>query len=177
MPFCTKCGHDNPADARFCSQCGTALGRAAESAAEQTSTISSMRPTAEPDEREAVASPEENAAVAALRPGSALLVVRTGPDAGSRYLLDAELVAAGRHGNSDIFLDDVTVSRRHAEFVRGASGYLLRDVGSLNGTYVNKDRIDEVELRDGDEVQIGKYRLVYLISSEEPAAAEGSAQQ
>jgi len=180
MPFCTKCGHDNPADAKFCSQCGTALGHLDESATEQTSALAAQRGAAEADDREPVASPEEDAAVAALRAGSALLVVRTGPDAGSRYLLDSDLVAAGRHGSSDIFLDDVTVSRRHAEFARVGSGFVLRDVGSLNGTYVNKDRIDEVELRDGDEVQIGKYRFVYLTSPSRaagPDAADGPSQQ
>ncbi len=84
--------------------------------------------------------------------------------AGSRFLLDTDVVAAGRHPDSEIFLDDVTVSRRHAEFRRGPGGFAVADVGSLNGTYVNRDRIDEVALQGGDEVQIGKYRLVYFAS-------------
>jgi pSer/pThr/pTyr-binding forkhead associated (FHA) protein len=114
----------------------------------------------EPD----VAEPDpDQAAVGALPEGSALLVVRRGPNAGSRFLLDVELVTAGRHPDSDIFLDDVTVSRRHAQFVRLGSGYAVKDVGSLNGTYVNRHRIDEAQLAGGDEVQIGKYRLVYLV--------------
>ena len=100
----------------------------------------------------------------ALPAGSALLVVQRGPSAGSRFLLDTEVVSAGRHPDSEIFLDDVTVSRRHAEFRRTADGYRVADVGSLNGTYVNRDRIDEVALQGGDEVQIGKYRLVYFAS-------------
>jgi pSer/pThr/pTyr-binding forkhead associated (FHA) protein len=104
----------------------------------------------------------DQAAVEALESGSALLVVRRGPNAGSRFLLEVDLVTAGRHPESDIFLDDVTVSRRHAQFVRTAGGYLVKDVGSLNGTYVNRQRIDEAALTGGDEVQIGKYRLVYL---------------
>jgi pSer/pThr/pTyr-binding forkhead associated (FHA) protein len=104
------------------------------------------------------------AAVDALPAGSALLVVQRGPSAGSRFLLDTEVVSAGRHPDSEIFLDDVTVSRRHAEFRRTAEGYAVADVGSLNGTYVNRDRIDEVALQGGDEVQIGKYRLVYFAS-------------
>ncbi|MGA9748460.1 MAG: FHA domain-containing protein, partial [Nocardioides sp.] len=79
-------------------------------------------------------------------------------------LLDTDVVAAGRHPDSEIFLDDVTVSRRHAEFRRGPGGFAVADVGSLNGTYVNRDRIDEVALQGGDEVQIGKYRLVYFAS-------------
>jgi len=97
----------------------------------------------------------------ALPPRTALLVVRRGPNAGSRFLLDDDRTTAGRRPDSDIFLDDVTVSRKHAEFVRSGNGFLVRDVGSLNGTYVNRDRIDEAQLRAGDEVQIGKFRLVY----------------
>ena len=102
--------------------------------------------------------------VDALPAGSALLVVKRGPNAGSRFLLDADVTTAGRHPESDIFLDDVTVSRRHAEFVRTADGFSVRDVGSLNGTYVNRDRIDEAALAGGDEVQVGKYRLVFYPS-------------
>jgi pSer/pThr/pTyr-binding forkhead associated (FHA) protein len=106
----------------------------------------------------------DEAAVDALPRGSALLIVRRGPNAGARFLLDAERTTAGRRPDSDIFLDDVTVSRRHAEFVRSGQGFLVRDVGSLNGTYVQRDRIDEVALNDGDEVQIGKYRMVFHAS-------------
>jgi pSer/pThr/pTyr-binding forkhead associated (FHA) protein len=100
-----------------------------------------------------------------LPPGSALLVVKRGPNAGSRFLLDADVTTAGRHPDSDIFLDDVTVSRRHAEFAResgGGGGFLVRDVGSLNGTYLNRQRIESGGLAHGDEVQIGKYRLMFL---------------
>lgn len=92
-------------------------------------------------------------------------MVRRGPNSGSRFLLDGELTTAGRHPQSDIFLDDVTVSRRHVEFRRGADGaFTVSDVGSLNGTYVNRERIDSVMLSNGDEVQIGKYRLVFYAS-------------
>ena len=159
MPFCTKCGHDNPAEARFCSQCGNALRT--EASADQTSMIPPAK-SAETEERESFGTPEEAAAVSELRPGTALLVVRTGPDAGSRYMLDKPVVSAGRHQTSEIFLDDVTVSRRHAEFVRGDHGYVLKDVGSLNGTYVNRHRIESHRLGDGDELQVGKYKLAYL---------------
>ena len=100
-------------------------------------------------------------AVEALPSGSALLVVSRGPNAGARFLLDADRTTAGRHPESDIFLDDVTVSRKHAVFLRERSGYRLRDVGSLNGTYVNRVRVDDAALADGDEVQIGKYRMTY----------------
>ncbi len=104
----------------------------------------------------------EARALEALPAGSALLVVKRGPNAGSRFLLDAEVTTAGRHPDSDIFLDDVTVSRRHAEFARAEGGFVVRDVGSLNGTYLNRERIDAAGLAGGDEVQIGKYRLVFL---------------
>src|ERR687889_2856929 len=106
------------------------------------------------------------AAVDALPAGSALLVVQRGPSAGSRFLLDTDVVTAGRHPDSEIFLDDVTVSRRHAEFHRSGETFTVSDVGSLNGTYVNRDRIDRVQLKDGDEVQIGKYRLVFFSGHE-----------
>ena len=106
-------------------------------------------------------SAEDQRTVDALRPGTALLIVLRGPNTGARFLLDADEVASGRHPRTDIFLDDVTVSRRHAVFVREGQGYLVRDVGSLNGTYVNRQRIDEAVLNQGDEVQIGKFRLVY----------------
>ena len=97
-----------------------------------------------------------------LPPGTALLVVRRGPNAGSRFLLDHDITTAGRHRDSDIFLDDVTVSRRHAEFYRHGDRFSVRDVGSLNGTYVNQERIEEAPLNGGDEVQVGKFRLVFL---------------
>lgn len=110
-------------------------------------------------------SAEAQAAVDALPPGSALLIVRRGPNSGSRFLLDGELTTAGRHPQSDIFLDDVTVSRRHVDFRREPDGgFTVADVGSLNGTYVNRERIDSVPLANGDEVQIGKYRLVFYAS-------------
>jgi pSer/pThr/pTyr-binding forkhead associated (FHA) protein len=165
MPFCTRCGHENPADANFCSQCGARLipARGGEPGAESTSTLTIAR---EDVDREEIGDlgPADQAAVDALPAGSALLVVLRGPNAGSRFLLDTDSVTAGRHPDSDIFLDDVTVSRRHAEFRRSNDGFVVADVGSLNGTYVNRDRIDEVLLSNGDEVQVGKYRLVYYSS-------------
>jgi pSer/pThr/pTyr-binding forkhead associated (FHA) protein len=177
MPFCSQCGHEAPADARFCASCGVALyGGAAgsSSGAEVTSSISIAG--VEFLETEAgLLSPGDQAAVDALPPESALLIVQRGPQSGSRFLLDADVTTAGRHPDSDIFLDDVTVSRRHAEFGRiGLGGFCVRDAGSLNGTYVNRERIDEVTLAGGDEVQIGKYRLVYFASSP-TSAASGSA--
>ena len=112
-------------------------------------------------EVDATLSAQDQATVDALRHGTALLVVLHGPNAGARFLLDADEVSTGRHPNSDIFLDDVTVSRRHATFRREGDVFLVRDVGSLNGTYVNRERIDEATLKTRDEVQIGKFRLVF----------------
>lgn len=169
-PFCTSCGTQNPEGARFCSQCGARLVSAEPPGGEQpeidaTSTITfGSRETSETAER--LLDPVDAAAVDALPPGHALLVVQRGPGAGSRFLLADDLVEAGRHPESDIFLDDVTVSRKHAEFSRVSHSFSVRDVGSLNGTYVNRDRIEEVSLQDGDEVQIGKYRLVFFSGHE-----------
>ncbi|KQR98462.1 peptide-binding protein [Williamsia sp. Leaf354] len=101
-------------------------------------------------------------AVERLSAGTALLVVKRGPNAGSRFLLDQTTTSAGRHPDSDIFLDDVTVSRRHAEFRLGDNEFQVVDVGSLNGTYVNREPVDSAVLANGDEVQIGKFRLVFL---------------
>jgi pSer/pThr/pTyr-binding forkhead associated (FHA) protein len=114
-------------------------------------------------------------AVEALPAGSALLVVRRGPNAGSRFLLDEDVTTAGRHPESDIFLDDVTVSRRHAEFRRDGAAFSVRDVGSLNGTYVNRERIETATLAGGDEVQIGKFRLVFLTGPRSPEVAGSGA--
>ena len=102
-------------------------------------------------------------AVENLPQGSAMLLVQRGPDAGARFLLDTDVVTVGRHPDSDIFLDDISVSRRHATFTRTPNGYVISDLGSLNGSYVNRDRIDsDVILSGGDEVQIGKYRLIFF---------------
>jgi ribosomal protein L40E len=173
--FCTRCGQENPEDARFCSHCGIPLTRGGgERPGESTSTISlggSELAEAEPDEPLA-----DSGTVEALPLGTALLVVKRGPNAGSRFLLDSDLTTAGRHPESDIFLDDVTVSRRHAEFYRHPRGFTVRDVGSLNGTYVNRERIEEADLSDGDEVQVGKFRLMFLAGRRSAADRGGGAQ-
>ncbi|MCB5180635.1 FHA domain-containing protein [Streptomyces antimicrobicus] len=169
---CSRCGHRSDAASRFCSNCGAPLraGLTPERASETTSTISISGLEAYEAEAggahvSSSLSPEAQAAVEALPPGSALLIVRRGPNSGSRFLLDGELTTAGRHPQSDIFLDDVTVSRRHVEFRRNPDGgFTVADVGSLNGTYVNREPIDSVALHNGDEVQIGKYRLVFYAS-------------
>jgi pSer/pThr/pTyr-binding forkhead associated (FHA) protein len=116
--------------------------------------------------------------VEGLPAGAALLVVKRGPNAGSRFLLDQPTTSAGRHPDSDIFLDDVTVSRRHAEFRQEDDDFTVVDVGSLNGTYVNREPVDSAVLGNGDEVQIGKFRLVFLTGPrtkvDEPSAGAGS---
>jgi hypothetical protein len=157
--FCTACGTENLPGSHFCANCGAALPAAA-SGPDVTSAI----PTggSVPDTDTEFSAEAHQGAVDALTPGSALLVVKRGPNAGSRFLLDKDLTTAGRHPESDIFLDDVTVSRRHAEFHRENGRFVVRDVGSLNGSYLNRERIDEAALSSGDEVQIGKFRLVFL---------------
>ncbi|MGI5489222.1 FHA domain-containing protein [Microtetraspora malaysiensis] len=157
--YCTQCGHANPEDARFCSRCGSPLSAPAPAAFDTTSTISLEAVDYESGQTLL----PDRAAIEQLPPGTALLVVMRGPNAGSRFLLDSDLTTAGRHPESDIFLDDVTVSRRHAEFYRRGGQFTVRDVGSLNGTYVNRERIEEFPLAGGDEVQIGKFRLVFFM--------------
>ena len=178
MPYCSNCGKANPDDARFCSQCGSRLVNEPDpetsvAPADSTATISIAGASIPGTERSEISSdrqlnPVDAAAVDALPVGSALLVVQRGPGAGSRFLLDKDVTTAGRHADSEIFLDDVTVSRRHATFTRESDGFTVADAGSLNGTYVNRDRIDTVLLKDSDEVQIGKYRLVFFQGHENP---------
>jgi pSer/pThr/pTyr-binding forkhead associated (FHA) protein len=175
--YCTGCGEANPEGARFCSQCGRPLirGQGDRSWADTTSTISlGGTDLAEEYGDESVA---DAAALDVLPAGTALLVVRRGPNAGSRFLLDNDLTLVGRHPDSDIFLDDVTVSRRHAEFYRQGGRFTVRDVGSLNGTYVNRERIEETDLSGGDEVQIGKFRLVFLLGPRSQAEYGGGGSQ
>src|SRR6478752_4485207 len=120
---------------------------------------------------EAGISPDEREAISALPSGSALLVVRRGPNVGARFLLDADSTVAGRHPDADIFLDDVTVSRRHAEFVRTGGACQVRALGSLNGTYFDGVRIVSALLSDGAEVQVGKFRLTFYASRLDLVAA------
>jgi FHA domain/zinc-ribbon domain len=156
--FCSNCGHRNPPDANFCSSCGAVL---APESTDTTVTLHPVEPTGEVGEEELTVNLPDRPS------GTGLLVVKRGPNAGARYVLDSEVTRAGRHPESDIFLDDITVSRRHAEFARQGAGYSVRDVGSLNGTYVNRERIEESVLSSGDEVQIGKFKLVYLAAADE----------
>jgi pSer/pThr/pTyr-binding forkhead associated (FHA) protein len=160
--LCTRCGHLNPERGRFCSQCGSPLlsGPAAPSAVEATATFAFNAAEVE------AAATQTGALVVSPRTAdlssAATLTADGGPNEGSRFVLDGEVTVAGRAQDSEIFLDDVTVSRRHAELVRsGQAAFLVRDLGSLNGTYVNRERVEQQLLADGDEVQIGRYRLVF----------------
>ena len=168
MPYCTNCGHDNPDGSNFCARCGAPLPPSA--AKNETpdvtptgDTTKTMPAVVEEREFDGLTT-EDEAAVNALPRGSALLIVQRGSNAGSRFLLDTDVVTAGRHQKSDVFLDDISVSRRHATFTRTPEGTVVKDEGSLNGTYVNRDLVDQCLLRHGVEVQIGKFRLVYFAS-------------
>jgi pSer/pThr/pTyr-binding forkhead associated (FHA) protein len=149
--FCNQCGHHNADDANFCSSCGALI----EPERSDDTTITFMP-------AEGAESEDELSVSLDLSEGAAMLVVKRGPNAGSKFALENDVTRAGRHPNSDIFLDDITVSRRHAEVVRREGGYNVRDAGSLNGTYLNRERIDEAPLANGDELQIGKFRLVFF---------------
>jgi hypothetical protein len=149
---CARCGHRNAVGSNFCSSCGADLDRAR---ADSTTAMHAVLPEAVEDESDV--DPDS------LPPGMGMVVVKRGPNAGSRFALEHDVTTAGRHPDSHIFLDDITVSRRHAEVVRTPEGYRLRDAGSLNGTYLNRERIDDAPIGDGDELQIGKYKLLFLL--------------
>jgi hypothetical protein len=153
--LCARCGHDNPDDARFCSSCGAPLTATGD---ETTLTLSAVEHVDEEEELERY--------LEGLPPGVGLLVVRSGPEEGASFRLDKPQIAIGRHPDSDVFLDDITVSRRHVVIDKDNEGYELRDVGSLNGTYVNRKRVDEARLRYLDEVQIGRYRLTFVVGGD-----------
>ncbi|MDN5763376.1 MAG: zinc-ribbon and FHA domain-containing protein [Microlunatus sp.] len=175
MPYCTNCGHGNPDGSNFCGQCGSALTESPAGGVSPSSP-SLVPPSGDTTKTFAAVvvesdleglSAEDEAAVSALPSGSALLIVQRGANAGSRFLLNTDQVTAGRHEDSDIFLDDISVSRRHATFIRTPDGTVLTDRGSLNGTYVNRELVDSTLLRHGDEVQIGKFRLIYFGSHQD----------
>lgn len=140
---CPRCSLENPAGANFCAACGAPL----------------------PVEEELTTGSFPQLGVDVPGEGEVgQLVVTRGATAGARYALSDGTTTIGRHPDSDVFLDDVTVSRRHAEVTRNTEGlYLLKDVGSLNGTYLDGDRVDEVALREGAQIQVGKFRLVFVI--------------
>ncbi len=160
MTTCPKCGSPTGRDANFCPNCGERLR-----AHTGDTNTGLLQPITGYDQSIEELTSDQLQAVEALPAGSALLIVLRGPDRGARYLLDSDQVIAGRHPDCDIFLDDITVSRHHAKFLRGGGQMTVADMGSLNGTYVNRALADgDVVLRPGDEVQIGKYRLVFYVS-------------
>ena len=152
--FCNQCGHRNPPVSAFCSACGTVL----DIVSDHTITL------AKTDSLQDAPGPEDDVQVSLtnISRGTAILVLRGGEGEGDHYVLSSPLTNIGRHADSDISLDDITVSRRHCEITSENSRFVVRDVGSLNGTYVNQKRVDVIELTQGDELQIGKFHLVFL---------------
>lgn len=161
MIFCNHCGHRNPDGSNFCSSCGHVLERPGHAEESTTMTFAPVEAAGE------VADEEVTVDIGDEPAGAGILVVRRGPNAGSRFWLEEGVTTIGRSPTSGIFLDDVTVSRSHAQITNGAGVFVVADVGSLNGTYLNRERIDKAPLRSGDELQIGKFRLVFLHESVE----------
>ena len=151
--FCTRCGHPNRDDARFCAKCGAPL--------DGDSTLSLTQVETEDETSDEFPFPHDELGV-----GQALLLVKRGPNAGSTFLLDADMSSLGRDPKSDVFLDDITVSRVHARIERRAGGFFVKDLDSLNGTYLNGDAVEETKLARGDELQIGKFKLVFFSAGE-----------
>ncbi|HAF69466.1 MAG TPA: hypothetical protein DCL16_10120 [Acidimicrobiaceae bacterium] len=149
--LCEGCGHSNDVGARFCSSCGRPLSLAEEASTEALETLTGD------SEGIDLENPLTGAA----------LIVASGHQAGTQYAVTAQVVTVGRHPDSDIFLDDITVSRLHVELTASDTGYDIKDVGSLNGTYLNGERLEDNKalLTNGDELQIGKFKLLYLVSS------------
>lgn len=156
--FCNQCGHRNPPGSSFCSSCGAAL----DVLDDRTITLTAIDPLQDaPGPDDDVVVP-----VGELTAGVGVLIVRSGAQAGARFPLDSPVTRLGRHPRSDISLDDITVSRRHAEVRRTGDGYEVSDAGSLNGTYINQERVERVAIQHGDELQIGKFRLVFFERSD-----------
>jgi pSer/pThr/pTyr-binding forkhead associated (FHA) protein len=149
--YCPECGFQNPEAANYCTKCGALLVRD-ESGADTT-----MSFTPEEGDEESAEIMEE-----IKTEGPALVVRSGGGRAGEHFLLEQESTTVGRSPDCDIFLDDVTVSRRHALVKRSNNQFVIEDQGSLNGTFLNRRRIESGGLEDGDEVQIGKYKLTFL---------------
>ena len=156
--FCNRCGHRNPPTSGFCSACGSVL----DLVDDRTITLTKVDPLQDapgPDD-DIVVDLDEIAA------GTAILVVRSGEEEGDYFVLSSAVTTIGRHAESTIVLDDITVSRSHSEIHKTDGRYLVKDAGSLNGTYVNQERVDVAELRQGDELQVGKFHLIFLESAD-----------
>jgi len=152
--YCNQCGHRNPPDSSFCSSCGSAL----DLLDDRTITLTAVDPLQDaPGPADDLVVP-----IGELDKGVGVLIVRAGSQAGDRFVLEGDLTRLGRHPDSEISLDDITVSRRHAEVQHTEQGYSVADSGSLNGTYVNQERVERALLQHGDELQIGKFRLVFF---------------
>ncbi len=151
--FCNQCGHRNPPNSSFCSSCGAVL----DLPDERTIVIAMVDPMQD------LPGASDNATIRLGDVGGhGVLVVRSGEMTGSRFTLNKDLTQIGRHSESDILFDDITVSRRHAEIIKTSNSLIIRDLGSLNGTYVNQSRVDEFAIKHGDEIQVGKYRMVFF---------------
>lgn len=150
--YCNNCGRKNPEGANFCSTCGTPLN-----SEDPSDTTVSFVVESDSDGDDEFGVPLDE-----LEEGKAIIMVRKGPEAGTKFVLDKDSTTCGRHPSSDIFLDDVTVSRKHAEIKRVESAFSIQDLGSLNGTFVNRKRVEGAPLVHGDEIQIGKFRLVFF---------------
>jgi len=157
--FCNQCGHRNALGANFCSSCGAPLA----TTEDETTVTLAIEERLELDD-------ELGALLAELPAGMGVAVVRRGPNAGSRFSLERETTTVGRHPDSDIFLDDITVSRRHAVIRHDRDGYEVSDAGSLNGTYVNHERVETSPLRHLDEVQVGRFVLLFMVGGVEEHA-------
>jgi hypothetical protein len=148
--YCPECGHHNREAARFCVRCGAALLEQ-DPDAETTMSFSALA-----DEV------GEGGLLDAVVEGPTLVIRSGGGREGEQFRMAKDRMTVGRAPSSDVFLDDITVSREHAVLERRDGSTWLRDLSSLNGTYVNRERVDQGRLQDGDEVQIGKYRLTYI---------------
>lgn len=163
MSMCVSCGQPVEGDDRFCAACGEPL----DGGLEHTGAITAISGTFGQDQSGQL-SPVGSGHGGSLSSGSAMLIVLRGPGEGTEFALDShlDLVTVGRSPHAEIFLDDVTVSRHHADIRHGAEGWSIADAGSLNGTYVNRRRVEDHRLSGGDEIQIGKFRFVFLVGVE-----------
>ena len=160
---CLVCGHIGQESDRFCSACGAHLG----ASTEKTGRIPLVEQDGDAtDNTSSLTFSKED--LSALSQGSAQLVVRSGPLEGVRFSLPTNresVITIGRSADNDIFLDDVTVSRKHAHFEYLDSSWVISDQGSLNGTYVNNQRVDRQVLKNTDIVQVGKYRFTFIVGT------------
>lgn len=153
---CPQCGRVVEPSAKFCSNCGTQLR---EPSGDTTTVIPAVV-----DEHATELSSEDLEAVRGLSAGDALLIIDPGGSQSSRVLLNSDVTTVGRHPQSDVFLDNITVSRNHAKFIREGDQFFIEDLGSLNGTYVNRRLVDRrTRLEAGDEIQIGRFRATFSI--------------